>query len=708
MLQIIQHQRTGEISIEDLPAPQCPQGGVLVRNEYSLISAGTEKATITKAQSTLVERAKNQPNDVKLVLDFIKKDGVISTYRRIKSVLNSYKTLGYSSSGEVILSNCDDFKPGDKVACAGAGYANHSEIIAVPKKLVSKVPDKVSMQSAAYTTVAAIAMQGVRQSKPELGAYVAVIGLGLIGQITVQLLKAAGCKVVGLDINPGFNDIAKKSGCDLVLHSSPESKKDILAFTNGIGCDAVIITAATSSNAPTELAISIARSKGKVVYVGDVPINIPRTPFYLKELEVTIACSYGPGRYDPQYEEQGIDYPISYVRWTENRNMQSVLELLEDGKLNFDILTTHQFDLDSADKAYNLISGESKEHYLGIVLKYNNDNPKLDNTIIKEASSKTTGGVSFIGIGTFAQNYLIPAFRNAGADFITVASNKSINAKSAAEKFGFKAISTSGEDVAKDNSSLVVIATRHDSHSKYVIEAIKAGKDVFVEKPLAITPDELDLIIEEQSKSKSRIMVGFNRRFSKSFQLIKKHFEKTTNPPIMLYRVNAGHIPKEHWVQQPEQGGRIIGEVCHFIDTMLYLTGSNVKSVYAESISTEDSSVTNEDNIIITLKFTNGAIGTIIYTAGGDSAMAKEYFEMFSQGKSAQMDNFQSITLYSAGKPTQVKTSGDKGINEEVNLTMKALKDDLAFPISLNELIITTKTTFAIRESLIIKQVVEL
>jgi len=708
MLQIIQHQRTGEISIEDLPAPQCPQGGVLVRNEYSLISAGTEKATITKAQSTLVERAKNQPNDVKLVLDFIKKDGVISTYRRIKSVLNSYKTLGYSSSGEVILSNCDDFKPGDKVACAGAGYANHSEIIAVPKKLVSKVPDKVSMQSAAYTTVAAIAMQGVRQSKPELGAYVAVIGLGLIGQITVQLLKAAGCKVVGLDINPAFNEIAMKSGCDLVLHSSPESKKDILAFTNGIGCDAVIITAATSSNAPTELAISIARSKGKVVYVGDVPINIPRTPFYLKELEVTIACSYGPGRYDPQYEEQGIDYPIAYVRWTENRNMQSVLELLADGKLNFDILTTHQFDLDSADKAYNLISGESKEHYLGIVLKYNNDNPKLDNTIIKEASSKTTGGVSFIGIGTFAQNYLIPAFRNAGADFITVASNKSINAKSAAEKFGFKAISTSGEDVAKDNSSLVVIATRHDSHSKYVIEAIKAGKDVFVEKPLAITPDELDLIIEEQSKSKSRIMVGFNRRFSKSFQLIKKHFENTTNPPIMLYRVNAGHIPKEHWVQQPEQGGRIIGEVCHFIDTMLYLTGSNVKSVYAESISTEDSSVTNEDNIIITLKYTNGAIGTIIYTAGGDSAMPKEYFEMFSQGKSAQMDNFLSITLYSSGKPTQVKTSGDKGINEEVNLTMKALKANSVFPISLNELIITTKTTFAIRESLIIKQVVEL
>lgn len=701
MLQLIQHQKTGKIISAEVPAPKCPKNGVLVKVSHSIISAGTEKTTVSKAKSSLIERAKKQPEDVKLVLDYIKKEGIHSTYRRIKSALNSYKALGYSASGIVIETTVEDFSVGDRVAVAGAGLANHAEIVAIPKNLAVKIPAEVSYHEAAYTTIGAIAMQGVRQANVRIGDNIAVIGLGLIGIITVQLLKANGCRVAGFDLNDEALENARKFGSDQVFESSFNSIKSAIAFTRGHGFDSVIITAGTSSNQPVELAMELARKKGIAVAVGAIGMDIPRPPFFKKEIDFRIASSYGPGRYDPNYEEKGIDYPYAYVRYTENRNMQAFLDLIQMKKIDVESMTTHEYDLENAEDAYELVLGNKKEKFLGIILKYNKYVSQVRYIELKRKSISSDVTIGFVGAGTFAQNYLMPPLLKLDVSLRAVATESSVNSKTVADKFGFKAAATDyNEIINKDEINTIFIATRHDSHAEIVIQAIKNKKNIFVEKPLCINYKELLEIDFAMQENPTNLMVGFNRRFSEDIQQIKKFIENHSDPLNMLYRVNAGYIPKEHWTQHENQGGRIIGEVCHFIDTMAYLCDALPKLVYAKSISTANESKVDFDDVMIVIKFEDGSLGSVLYTASGDKSLPKEYLEVYCENKTAIMHNFEKVELYNAGIMKVIKTGKGKGIAEEVNKFVESIKKEIATPISYGELRAITLATFAANISL--------
>lgn len=711
MLQVLQHQKTGEVLVDELPPPQCFPNGILVETRYSLISAGTEKISVDTAKSSLIERVRRQPDQVKLVMDFIKKEGLFSTIERVKAKLDSYKTLGYSASGIVLESDCPEFSPGDRVAIAGAGYANHSEICSVPKNLAVKVPDNVDLAQAAYTTVASIALQGIRIANPQIGEYVAVIGLGLIGLITVQLLKANGCNVVGFDIDESTFDLAREFGCDAVYPSSRDYLKDALAQTNIVGFDSVIITASTNSNQPIELAIDLLRKKGSIIVVGAVAMNIPREMFYRKELTLKIATSYGPGRYDPFYEELGLDYPLGYTRWTENRNMQAIIELLGKGKLNFHKLTTHKFTIQNAPDAYKLLSREVNEKYVGILIEY----PQRSEKFIKVVSKNTPNlklddiNIGFVGAGVFAQNQLLPSLKKSGVNFIAISNSTSLSTHNVAHRFGFERQYSDGKDVIADQDvNTIFCATRHDSHWIYVVEALKKRKPIFVEKPLCVDEEQLYEILEAYNQFDGKVFVGFNRRFSKPFRKLKEYFDQTKDPMNIIYRVNAGLLPKDHWVQLPENGGRIIGEVCHFIDTMNYLTESLPASVFAYSASTHKTDYSNFDNISIVVKYLDGSIGTIVYSSMGDSAMPKEYCEIFCEGKSAIMDNFRLVKFYRAGKEYTHSFDGDKGIRTEIEEVIESLRNGKPFPIEFNSIVATTKTTFAAVESLKIGEPIEI
>lgn len=702
MLQVLQYQKSGEMLVAELPAPQCRPGGILVRTAASLISAGTERTSVASAQASMIDRARSQPEAVKQVIENVRKEGLFATYERVKSKLESYKMLGYSAAGVVVESRCPDFSPGDRVACAGAQFAHHAEFISVPKNLAVRIPDNVSFDDASYTTLGAIALQGVRQADVRLGETVAVIGLGLLGQITVQLLKASGCRVVGLDINESLFAKAMEYGCEAVFPSRRDAAPSIKSFTRGLGTDAVIITASTDADEPILLALDVARKKSPIVIVGAVPMNVPRSPFYEKELELRISCSYGPGRYDPNYEEGGVDYPAGYVRWTENRNMGGFLDLIASGAVRVGDMTTHRIPIADATRGYELITGKTDEKYLGIVLTY----PERKESSKKQLENKTYSklssvGVGFIGAGSFAQTMLLPPLKSASTDFVAVSTATPANAKSVAHKFGFARFSTDSESVISDkDTSFIVIASRHDSHAKYVEQAISAGKPVFVEKPLAITREQLSRIDEQISAANGRVMVGFNRRFSASFRTMKEFFGTRTDPMTMIYRVNAGTIPKTSWIQDPLQGGRIIGEGCHFIDCMTYLCGALPISVYAESISGNNREIANHDIVSITVKFADGSIGTLHYFANGDGAVGKEYCEAFCENKTAIMDNFAKVTLYQGKKQKVITMDGTKGHREEVSATVQAVKSGSAMPISYKELYAVTSATFAAEESL--------
>lgn len=688
--------------VEELPAPSCRAGGVLVRTVNTLISAGTERTSVASAQSSMLERARSQPEAVKQVIENVKKDGILATYERVKSKLESYKTLGYSASGIVIESRCEEFSPGDRVACAGAQFANHAEIISVPKNLTTKIPDNVSFAEAAYTTLGAIALQGVRQADLRLGETVAVIGLGLLGQLTVQFLKASGCRVVGLDINENLFEMAKKYGCDATFPSSRDSAASIRAFTRGLGTDAVIITASTSSDEPMLLSLDIARKKSPIVIVGAVPMNVPRSPFYEKELELKISCSYGPGRYDPSYEEGGNDYPAGYVRWTENRNMGAFLDLIADGKVDVKSMTTHHFPVTAAKDAYDLITGKKSEPYLGIVLDYPERKEALNRTVkVSNFEKKSSIGIGFVGLGSFAESMLMPPLKSAKVDFVGVSTGTPVNAKSAAQKYGFRVCSTDSMEIIKNKDvNAIFCASRHDSHARYVLAAIAERKPIFVEKPLCVNREQLTEIDAAVSANNGRVMVGFNRRFSESFRAIKKFYADRSEPMAITYRVNAGFIPKTSWIQDPNQGGRIIGEGCHFIDTMAYLTGSVPVKVYAEALSSPNREIMHHDNVIITIKFADGSVGVLEYFANGDPAVAKEFCQVFCENKVAVMNNFKTVELTLGKKTKTLNFDGSKGQREEVAATIEAIKSGKEMPISYEQIRGVTLATFAAEESM--------
>jgi polar amino acid transport system substrate-binding protein len=704
MLQVIQYQKTGEIIVEDLPAPSCPDNGILVRTAYSVISAGTEKISVTNTQASLIQRAKQQPDQVRQVIDNIKKEGLINTISKVKSKLESYKSLGYSAAGVVLESRCDKFRIGDRVACGGAGLAVHAEFLAIPKNLAVKIPDNVEFEQACYTTLGAIALQGVRQANLRLGEKVAVIGLGLLGQITVQLLKASGCSVLGLDIDERLFPRAKSFGCDLTLLSSFENINLMKQFSKGNGFDAVLITASTNSNEPIELAIELARKKGRVVVVGAVNMNLPRSPFYEKELDITISCSYGPGRYDPKYEDEGIDYPYPFVRWTENRNMEAVVELIGSGKLDTKSLTTHIFSINDAVKAYDLITGKVEEDYLGILIKYPEKDDQPKKSIHYETSKpKDRLNIGFIGAGQFGTSYLLPHIKATNSSLVAVSTNNPVNVATVAKQFGFEIATTDSDSIIHNpDIDLIFCATRHDSHSYYVSEAIKSHKAIFVEKPLAVNWEQMEEIDRLMKEYNGKLMVGYNRRFSAPFRKIKELFNHFTEPKFITYRVNAGKIPINHWVYREEQGaGRIIGEACHFIDCMVYLTNSLPTQVFACSLSSSSDDVYNRDNVSMIIKFRDGSVGNLNYLANGDSKLDKEYCEVFCGGSVALMNNFESVDFISSGKMNKYKFDGRKGHKEEIIEVIDSIAQGKAFPISYDELKAVSIATFAAQESLI-------
>jgi polar amino acid transport system substrate-binding protein len=706
MKQIIQNFKSGELSVAEVPSPALASGFVMVRNHYSLISAGTERSTVSTAQASLLGKARQRPDLVRQVLDSFRKDGFSETLKRVRTKLETLKELGYSSAGTVLasLDTQGRFQPGDRVACGGGGYASHAGVITVPQNLIVKVPHAVGLDAAAFTTLGAIAMQGVRQANTRLGEFVCVIGLGLLGQITAQILRANGCQVFGVDTAESMVVLAAKHSCHAARTRSDAGLESALAaFTGGHGFDSVIITAATQSTDPVELATVILRQKGAIVIVGAVPMNIPREPhFYKKELELKISCSYGPGRYDSTYEEQGHDYPYGYVRWTENRNMEAFVKLLENRSVDVQPLVTHVFEIDEAEKAYDIVTGKIPERHLGILLKYS----EVPATQAIEPAPRAAGAspdkpcIAFIGAGSFAQKFLIPYARQ-GGDLLSVVTTRGVTAKSVGEKFRFQSYSTDAHQILADRTiNTVFIATRHDTHAAFAAAALEAGKNVFVEKPLAIHQDELAKVLEVASRrSDCRLMVGYNRRFSPLARQAREVFQPVSGPLLINYRINAGFLPKEHWTQTEQGGGRILGEVCHFVDLMQFLTGSEPVRVYAISVAANNAQMPDQDNVTISLRFQNGSVGQITYLACGDKLLSKERIEIFGGGQSFVIDDFKLGEHYAGGSRHTFKTPG-KGHSEEVEVFLLAIREGRPSPIPLDSLALTSVATFAILDSL--------
>ncbi|HEX8139404.1 MAG TPA: bi-domain-containing oxidoreductase [Pyrinomonadaceae bacterium] len=723
MKQILQDSRTGEVKVADVPVPVVQRGRVLVRAAASLISAGTERLTVDTGRKSLLGRARENPEKVKEVLQRARSEGVFQTVNAVLNKLGTSNPLGYSAAGVVmgVGEDVSEFRAGDRVACAGVGYASHAEVLSVPKNLCVRLPEGADFEAGSFGTLGAIALQGVRLAEPTLGEAVVVIGLGLLGQLTVQLLKANGCRVFGLDLDAQKVELARELGADRAGLNDDDAKGAVMEWSRGRGADAVLITAATPSNGPIELAGEISRLKGRVVAVGLVGLDVPRQLFFKRELTLRISMSYGPGRYDPEYEERGHDYPFAYVRWTEARNIEAFLDLVAARHINVERLITHRFPIEEAERAYRLLTGEAQEPYLGVILRYDTER-ELERGI--EARQPTTKPaptaqprasgdrvrLGMIGAGGYAKAMLLPNLKAAGVEFQTISTASGVTAHDIGARYGFRRYASSAEDVIADPEvNLVVIATRHDLHAELARRALDSGLHTFVEKPLALTEEELESVLAAAARSAARLMVGYNRRFAPLARRAREFFRDRSAPLSIAYRVNAGRIPREHWVQDPrEGGGRIIGEVCHFIDFMQFLTASRVTRVYAEAITSRNHQIVDEDSVFITLRFADGSNGSIAYLSEGDRALAKERVEIFGEGRTFVLDDFRSATLYKGGREETVKLRAqDKGQAEEVRALCALLLEGREAPIALDDLEKTSRATFRIRESLRTGQAVE-
>ncbi|HVG31636.1 MAG TPA: bi-domain-containing oxidoreductase [Pyrinomonadaceae bacterium] len=723
MKQILQDSKTGEVKVMDVPHPAAQRGRVLVRTAASLISAGTERMTVDSARKGLLHRARENPDKVKQVLQRARSEGIINTVNAVLTKLGTSTALGYSASGIVVGTGPDvtEFRVGDRVACAGVGYASHAEVLSVPKNLCVRLPEGASFEVGAFSTLGAIALQGVRLSEPTLGESVVVIGLGLLGQLTVQLLKANGCRVFGLDLDPQKVELALSLGADRAMLNTEDAKRAVLEWSRGRGADAVLITAATSSNQPVELAGEISRLKGRVVAVGLVGLDIPRALYFKRELTLKISMSYGPGRYDPEYEERGHDYPFAYVRWTEGRNLEAFLDLVAEGRVNVERLITHRFPIEEGERAYQLITGETSEPYLGVLLRYDTER-ELEKQITwsSDARSKQAAAAAalpkavrlgLIGAGAYAKAMLLPNLKAQGVEFQSIATASGVTARDIGAKYGFRrAVSSADEVISDAEVNLVMIATRHDLHAELARRALEDGRHVFVEKPLALDEAELESVIETAARSTTQLMVGYNRRFSPLARAALEFFKDRAAPLSIAYRVNAGRIPRGHWTQDPQEGGgRIIGEVCHFVDLMQFVTASRVVRVYAESIRSRNQEIVEEDSVFITLAFADGSNGSIAYLAEGDKALPKERIEIFGEGRVFVLDDFRSATMYRDGREeTKRLRAQDKGQAEEMRAVCSVVTEGNRAPISLDDLASTSRATFRMRESLRTGQVMEL
>jgi len=698
--QLTQNLKSGEMKLLEVPFPMLSNGCVLVRNHYSIISAGTEGKTVKDARLGYIGKAMARKEEVKKVIRTAKTIGLSETYKLMMNKLDAPSALGYSCAGEVIAVADDvtEFKIGDRVACAGAG-AVHAEVVAVPKNLCVKLPEGVEYDEAVFTTLGAISLQGIRQADLRLGESCAVIGLGLIGQLTVQMLNASGIKTIGIDIDKNMVSLCKELGANYAYERNVEGLENIInEITNSHGVDAVIITAATNTTDPVDFAGELCRKKGKVIIVGSVPTGFKRPNYYKKELELKMSCSYGPGRHDRQYEEAGVDYPYGFVRWTENRNMEAFVELVKQKKINLQKLTSHVFDFKEAPKAYQLILDKS-ELFTGILLKYDTNKKISSRVELKEVKAVSAEpAVGFIGAGSFANNVLLPSIKG-NCNFVGITSNRSNTSRNIADKYGFAYCTDNAKELIADkNINTVFVATRHDSHASYVLEAIKNKKHVFVEKPLCLHEEELEQIKKLQEGNNSLLMVGFNRRFAPQIQKVHTLFRNINQPVAITYRINAGTLPKEHWIHDLTiGGGRIVGEVCHFIDLVTYLANSKVKSLSANSL--QGSGNTN-DTLVINLAFENGSIANISYFSNGNKELNKEYLEVFSSGQVAVINDFKDLSLYGKSEKNSSLSNQDKGHKQEVKAFLDAIREGKPSPIPFSEIYHSMLCTFKVEESI--------
>jgi predicted dehydrogenase/threonine dehydrogenase-like Zn-dependent dehydrogenase len=700
MKQVVQEIKSGRTTIRDLAPPQIASQHVLLGTMSSAISAGTERSVVDLARKSLIGKALSRPKDVKRVLEKIHSEGLRTAYEHVAARLEEPMQLGYSAAGVVLAcgAGVQEFKPGDRVAAA----APHAAVSLVGPNLCAGMPDNVSFEQAAYTSIASIAMQGLRLAKLGLGDSVVVVGLGLIGQICVCLLKAQGCRVFATDLDPSKLELARTFGADAVGLGSPAQA--VKAFSGSFGADAVLLTAATGSNGPIEFAAEVCRPKGRIVLVGVVGMQVPRDPFFRKELEFTVSHSLGPGRSDSTYEEKGIDYPIGYARWTAQRNMQAVLQLMSDGKLPVVKLTTHRFPIDKAPEAYDLILS-NREPFLGIVLNYDPIPEKLSRRVELCATQAKPGalGVSLVGAGNFARLVMLPALSKVGAiGWRGICTAKGLNAEHTGNRYGFAFAATDPEEIWNDKeTSAVFIATRHNLHADLVIAALQSGKHVFVEKPLCITVDELVRIqgaIEELGAACPILTVGFNRRFAPATARLKTFF-KDLIPLSISYRFSPDYLPRDHWTQDTEiGGGRIIGEACHAIDTCAAIAGSPPIRVFAESVAMTGGIETTDDRVFITIRHENGSISSISYQTGGDSAFPAERIEVFGGGRTAVIDAWKEGELWSGKRRERFSAAKDKGHTAEFSAFIETCRSGGKWPISWEEIYgVTWASLMAVR-----------
>ena len=705
MKQILQSLKTGATEVADVPCPAVRRGQLLIRTSHTLVSAGTERMLVEFGKANWIDKARQQPDKVRMVLDKIRTDGLTPTVEAVFNKLDQPLPLGYCNVGTVLEAGAGvaGFAPGDRVVSNG----KHAEVVSVPLNLCARVPDEVPDEEAAFTVLGAIALQGIRLVQPTLGETVVVTGLGLIGLVAVQLLRAHGCRVLGLDYDPDKLALARAFGAEVVnLAAGQDPVAAAQAYSRGRGVDAVIITASTRSNEPVHQAALMCRKRGRIVLVGVTGLELSRADFYEKELSFQVSCSYGPGRYDPAYEEKGNDYPVGFVRWTEQRNLEAVLDMMADRRLDVKPLISHRFALEQAEQAYALVGGSGPS--LGILLQYRTAGQKPADvlrqpTVALGAAAPGAGAagsavLGFVGSGNYATAVLIPAFKSAGARLKTVASSGGVSGLHAGRKFGFEATTTDTESLWADGDvNAVVVSTRHDSHAGFVLQALAAGKHVFVEKPLCLTRDELASVEQAQAGAPAlRVMVGFNRRFSPQVQKISKLLKGVTGPKTFVMTVNAGAIPAEHWTQDPEVGGgRIVGEACHFIDLLRFLAGARIAG---HQLMRMDSKT--RDSVSISLKFEDGSMGLVHYLANGSKAFPKERLEVFAAGRVLQLDNFRKLKGFGwPGFRSMNLWRQDKGQKACAAAFVQAVASGGPAPIPMDEILEVARVSIEVAEA---------
>lgn len=707
MKQILQSLKDGTTEVANVPAPGVKRGYVLVNATASLVSAGTERMLVEFGKGNWVSKARQQPDKVREVVEKVRTDGLATTWEAVQSKLDQPLPLGYSNVGRVsaVGDGLESLSEGDRVVSNGP----HAEVVSVPRHLCARIPDSVSDEWATFTVVGAIGLQGIRLAQPTLGERFVVTGLGLIGLLVVQLLRAQGCRVLGIDFDPDRLALARHFGAETV---NPGEGEDVLAaaraFSGGDGVDGVLITASTKSNEPVSQAAQMCRKRGRIVLIGVTGLELNRADFYEKELSFQVSCSYGPGRYDAEYEDKGHDYPIGFVRWTEQRNFEAVLDLMASGALNLDPLITHRYEVSEAAAAFELLARDSST--LGILLQYPGQGEQRRERQVRIGPEEraqplsSDGSVAFLGAGNHATRVLVPAFRVANAGMSVIVSAGGVSARHAGRKHGFHEVTTDEASVyGRDDIDTVVVATRHDLHARQVLQALKSGKHVYCEKPLCLTLEDQERIETEVARRPGQhLMAGFNRRFSPLMQKMQSLLSGLSEPCSIMITVNAGDIPADHWTQDPDTGGgRIIGEACHFIDLARHIAGSPIESYAGMKLGPHPALAVSDDKSSITLKFANGSFATINYLANGHKGFPKERIEVFAAGRILQLDNFRKLRGW--GWPefsSQSLWRQDKGVNGAVEAFLRAIRNQEETPIPVSETLESNRVSIELAEAL--------